>query len=53
MAKNRSSDVAVVGVALVLGSLWLASNPRCGEGCQTMAAHLFRNGWRILLGAWT
>jgi hypothetical protein len=50
MARGNSVEPLLVGVGLVLLSSWLASSPKCNEGCQTLAEHLFKYGIRLLRG---
>jgi hypothetical protein len=40
----------ILGALLVVGAgLWLASNPRCEHGCQTVAEHLIEHGIPALI----
>jgi hypothetical protein len=40
----------ILGVGLVLLSGLLLSDPKCGEGCQTIAEHLLKYGIKLLRG---
>jgi len=50
MARGNSAEPLLLGIGLVLLSSWLVSNPKCEEGCQTVAEHLLNYGVRLLRG---
>ena len=50
MARGNSAEPLILGFGLVLLSSWLMSDPKCDEGCQTVAAHLWRYGVKLLRG---
>jgi len=45
MARDALKALGLVALAILIGGA-LASHPRCGRGCQTLAEHLISHGLR-------
>lgn len=51
MKKLSSQPLALAALAVGIG-LILASNPRCREGCRTLAEHLINHGLKAIFIRW-
>jgi len=51
MKKLNSQPLAMAALVVGVG-LILASNPRCREGCRTLAEHLINHGLKAILTRW-
>jgi len=45
----RASNSIGLGLLIVTGGLALASDPKCKCGCRTLAEHLIKAGFNLLL----
>lgn len=45
---SRGDKAVLIAAGVILLGLWLASDPDCGLGCQTIAQHLITHGFKGL-----